>query len=375
MTTWYQRLAVRPVINANTTLTSLGGSLMPVEVSAAMAEAALEFVEIDELEAAVGREIARLTRNEAALVTCGAAAGIFLSVLGCMAGLDEVEAARLTNGHPPTRNRREVVIQTSQRNPYDLAVTLAGAQVVQVGSLFGTTRLDLEAALSELTAAVLFFAGAHLARGALGLRDVIDVAHSHSIPVIVDAAAQLPPASNLWSLTADGADLVLFSGGKGMRGPGSTGLLVGSAPLVAAASLHASPRQRLGRPMKVSKEELVGLLAAVELFVSTDHELETERIEAATTSWLQRLARLSNAVAVREFPGEAGRPRPRVLVTISAEANLSGSTVRDRLLAGDPRVDVAVAGERSFYLNAEMLRPGEERVVLDRVLAVLGGSL
>jgi L-seryl-tRNA(Ser) seleniumtransferase len=369
--TWYDRLHVRPVVNANGTLTTLGGSLMPHSVLAAMAQAATEYVEMEELEEAVGRELARLTRNEAALVTSGASAGIFLAVLACVSGPDEPAVARLTARGVRSLARREVVVPGPEQNPFELAAALTGCRITHVGGRAGPSRAEFDAALHDGTAAVLFFAGGSGKPGSLPLEDVLALAHARSVPVIVDAAGQLPPVSNLWRFTQQGADLAVFSGGKMLRGPGSTGFLVGSAQLVKAARLHASPRLRLGRPMKVSKEELVGLLAAVELFLAHDHSRDTALIERVTKTWTRELSKVAGVTAVRDFPGVAGRPRPRAMVSLAPGFGLTAEQVRAELLLGEPRIDVAIGGERSLYLNAELLRPGEETIVLERLLAVL----
>ena len=197
----YERLGVRRVINADATLTRLGGSLMSPQVLDAMREAAGSFVDMYELQRAVGRRIATLTRNEAAFVTTGAAAAIVLATLAAMTRGDLPTITRLIEtGQAP---RDEVIIHRAHRIPYDPAIRLAGARIVEIGNRLQTFSWELEAALTERTAMVLYVAGEHLTRGALSLEETLRVAHASGVPVVVDAAAQLPLHDNLWRFTRE----------------------------------------------------------------------------------------------------------------------------------------------------------------------------
>ena len=366
---YYERLGVRRVINADATLTRLGGSLMPPPVLAAMADAAGSFVDLFELQAAVGRRIAELTRNEAAYVCTGAAAGLFLATLACSVGDDLRKIARL----PGLPDKDEVVVFRAQRNPYDLAVRAAGARLVEVGNAVQTFPWELEAAIGPRTAAVLFFAGEHLSRGALALEETRAIAHAQGVPVIVDAAAQLPPPENLWRFTQAGADLAIFSGGKGLRGPQASGLILGRPDLIAACAAHGAPHQRLGRPMKVGKEEMVGLLAAVEWYLAQDHAALLARCERTVRRWVEAFDGRPGVTARRDWPSEAGQPLPRALVRFDpAVCGLDAATVRQRRWEGDPRIAVAYARPDGIFLNPELLEPGEEELIVERLDAVLG---
>src|SRR5699024_9522508 len=220
---WYARLGVRPLVNAAGRYTKFGGSVMPPAVVAAMADAARCHVPIDDLQRKSGERLAELTRNEAAYVTTGAAAGIVLSILVAATGTDPVAVRAVAEGrHRP----REVIVQRGHHVPYVPAVRLAGARVVEVGTLMGTDPADFAAAVGEHTVAVLHIAGDHLARGTLDLASVRQAVGE--VPVIVDAAAQLPPVENLWRFTGEGGgDVALFSGGKDLCGPQASGLVVG----------------------------------------------------------------------------------------------------------------------------------------------------
>jgi D-glucosaminate-6-phosphate ammonia-lyase len=366
----YESLGVRRVINADARLTRLGGSLMPAPVLAAMAEAACGYVDMFELQRQVGRRLAELTRNDAAYVCTGAAAGLFLATLACANGGDLAILARW-----PDAPRSEVIIHRAHRIPYDPAVRLAGARLVEVGDAEQTVEGELAAAISERTAAVLYVAGAHLRRGVLPLEDVIRIAHARGVPVVVDAAAQLPPPENLWRFTREaGADLAIFSGGKDLRGPQASGLIVGRVDLIEACRTNGAPNQHFGRPMKVGKEELAGLLAAVELYLAQDHTDRIAGYEAIVQFWVESLGDLPGVTARRAFPNEAGQPSPRALVVFDpAICGLTGAQVRQRLWEGDPRVAVAPAGEDGLYITPDTLEPGEEQLVAARVREALVG--
>ncbi|MDW8058604.1 MAG: aminotransferase class V-fold PLP-dependent enzyme [Thermomicrobium sp.] len=375
--TWYERLGVRRVINADARLTRLGGSIMPPEVVEAMAEAARWYVDIDELQRAVGRRLAELTRNEAAYVTSGAAAGLTLATLACVTGPDPVRIARHLALFPATEGfPDEVVIHAAHRIPYDPAVRLAGVRLVSIGTVLKTEPWELEAALTERTAAVLYVAGAHLSRGALPLARVVEIAHASGVPVIVDAAAQLPPVENLWTFTRElGADLAIFSGGKDLGGPQSTGLIVGRADLVEAIHLHGAPNQRLGRPFKVSREEIVGLLAAVERYLRLDHDARRRACEATIAQWIDALRDLPGVRVFRIFPNEAGQPLPRLGVEPDpTRCRLTARELRDRLWDGDPRIAVSLHDDRYISLTAETLEPGEAELVVERLRRLLGDA-
>ena len=220
----YDKLGVTKVVNGAATLTRLGGSLMPPEVVAAMSEAARYFVDMVELQAAVGRQIAEWTHNEAAFVSCGAAAGLALSAAACIAGADREKRGRLPYSEGMAN---EVIVYKHNRVGYDFAMRQAGAKLVEVGVESEAALTELEAAITDQTAAILYFYNVSRMGGMVPTEKAIEIAHRHDVPFIVDAAAQIPPVANLWRFTQMGADLVLFSGGKGLRGPQASGLILG----------------------------------------------------------------------------------------------------------------------------------------------------
>ncbi|MCA1666608.1 MAG: aminotransferase class V-fold PLP-dependent enzyme [Thermomicrobia bacterium] len=366
----YDDLGMRRVINAAATLTRLGGSVMPPPVVAAMVEGAAMHVDLPLLQARVGERIAALTQNEACYVSSGAAAGIAIAVAACIAGEDPAAIARfpyLTDG------KREVIIHRAHRNGYDHAARQTGATLVEIGGAHITHPWELEAAISPRTACVLWFAGEHYARGALALAEVVAIAHAHDVPVLVDAAAQIPPISSLWHFTrALGADIAIFSGGKGLRGPQSSGLVLGRRDIVAACRVNGSPNHSLGRPMKVGKEETLGVLAAVEWSLAQDEEAVLAGYEETVQRWIAGLHDLPGITVTRGYPSEAGQPHARAIVRLAPDFPITRDAVVAALAGGSPCVAVGTVGEDAIALNPQSLvEPDEAAIVLEQVRAVL----
>lgn len=365
----YEDLGVRPVVNAAATLTRLGGSLMPPVVLEAMSEAAGAFVDLPELQERVGGRLAELTGNEAGYVSSGAAAGIMLAVAACMAGTDPARIAAFP--HLDGIERTEVVVHRSQRNGYDYAAVQTGARMVEIEG----TEEALEAALSERSACVLWFAGARFREGALPIERVVEIAHRRDVPVLVDAAAQIPPLATLWRFTRGaGADAVMVSGGKGLRGPQSSGLVLGRRFIVEGCRANGSPNHSIGRPMKVGKEEMLGLLAAVEWSMEQDEPGVIAGYEATVAGWVGGLGGIPGVSAERSFPSEAGQPHPRAIVRVGPPCPLGRDAVVDALWAGSPRIAVSTHGDDAIALNPQTLEPGQDRLVLDALQAVLRGQ-
>jgi D-glucosaminate-6-phosphate ammonia-lyase len=365
----YETLGIRPVINAQATLTRLGGSLMPPEVLEAMAEAARCFISLDELQIRVGERIAELTHNEAAYVSSGAAAGLLLATAACITGLNP----DLIFTFPDLDSlKNEVILNKSHRNGYDYAVRQVGARIIEIGEPEKTTRADFERAITPKTAAFFWFQGVMNQPGDLPFSEVIDVARTHDIPVVVDAAAQLPPASNLWKFTQAGADLAIFSGGKDLRGPQSTGLILGRRDLIDACRMHGNPNHSVGRPMKVGKEEMAGILAAVERYVNLDPAVFENYCENSVSHWCDLFNAVSGLSAQRSFPNEARQPFPRCHIEVdSKQVGMSRDALVDALANGTPSIMVQPDGDSGLYLNPMTLAAGEEKIVLDRLLAIV----
>jgi uncharacterized pyridoxal phosphate-dependent enzyme len=368
MSNLYDNLGVKPVINAAATFTKLGGSIMPDEVRAAMTAAANSFIDLFELQEKVGVRLAELTRNEAAYVSSGAAAGITLATISCMIGTNRDQAKELPDVRGIAKN--EVVVFKAQRNNYDFAISQTGAKLIEAESSAG----DLQSRINNHTACVFWFAGDHFAIPGVALEEVITIAHARNVPVIVDAAAQIPFVANFWHFTKDlGADAVIFSGGKGLRGPQTTGLVLGKQAIIDGCRAQGAPNPGFGRPMKVGKEELAGILAAVEWTLKQDEDQLIDGYEQIVANWIEDLARIPGVRVDRSFPSEAGQPYPRAFVHLSEPNPWTPDAVVDALWEGSPRISVVAPPEAPgvVALNPQTLQPGEDEIVLKRLREVL----
>ena len=367
--TRYADLGIRPVVNAAATLTRLGGSLMPLPVLEAMAAGAESFVDMVELQRRAGERIAELTGNEACYISSGAAAGISIAIAGCIAGRDPDCVRRLPRlDEPPA----EVIVYRSQRNGYDQAARQTGARLIEINT---AEPADLEAAISPRTACVLYFAGAHYAPGALPLDQVISGAHARHVPVLVDAAAQIPPISSLWRFTRElAADAAIFSGGKGLRGPQSSGLVLGKRSIVETCIANGPPNHSLGRPMKVGKEEMMGIVAAVEWCLEQDEAEMLAGYEATVQGWIDGLRGLPGVSVERGYPSEAGQPHARAIVRIGPTAVTTRAELVAALWEGEPRIAIGEVESDAIALNPQTLEPGEDEIVLHALRRLLTRS-
>ena len=258
-----EELGVRSFINAAGTFTALTGSLMRPEAVAAMQVASRKYVRLEDLRNAVGKRIAELLQCPAALVTAGCASALSVATAACITGNDRGRVRRLPD---TTGMKNEVIVQKTHRVNYDHAIRNAGVRMIEV-----VTREEMEKAINERTA-MMFFLNASDPRGKVHHDEFIAIAKKHNIPTLIDAAADVPPVENLWRFTKMGFDLVGFSGGKGLRGPQSAGLLLGRKDLIEAAKLNFGPEgDSLCRTNKVNKEETIGMLVALETYLNQDH--------------------------------------------------------------------------------------------------------
>ena len=371
----YKKLGVEPIINAQSWVTALGGSIMRPEVLAAMDEAANAFVDIKKLNRAAGEVVALACGAEQGLVTAGCSAAQVLMVAACMTGQSESNVEQLPD---TTGMKNEVVLFKGQRNRYDKAFVTAGAKLVVYGSEEEGTIDELEAAINEKTACVAFVIMPFAPHG-VGLEETIRVAHKRGVPVIVDAAAELPPRANLSKFHKLGADMVAFSGGKGIGGPQSSGLLAGKADLVEAAVMNSlnldSSVAGIGRPMKVSKENIVGLVTAIQLFTDSDEAAEWEGWQLKAQYVAESLQGIDGVqVKIEDDPAERQGPQP-VLYFEDEFEGPSISEIKEQLENGDPAIFVGGASERA-EINIVMVnvQDGEEIVIADRMNEILRSS-
>ncbi|MBP1995866.1 aminotransferase class V-fold PLP-dependent enzyme [Paenibacillus eucommiae] len=359
--TIYEKLGMKKLINAADSYTILGGSLIPPEVWKAMEEASQSFVWIEELHNRVGERLAELTRNEAAMVTSGAAAGLSIAVAACITGTER----KNTRKFPKLKGlKKEVILLRCQRNGFDMAISQIGARIIEVGDVESTSAWQLQDAINAKTACIVYFTSTYYSRGALSLQEVLDIAKPLGIPVVIDAAAQLPPVDNLWLYTQMGADLVIFSGGKTLRGPQSAGLIVGRKALIEACRMNVGPQISVGRPMKVGKEEMVGLLAAVERYVTLDHGQLKLQYESFVEIIREELSTCGYEVR-RVYPGPTGQDYPRAAVKTPL---LQSATLKEQLEHSTPSIIVALSADNEeILINPLHL----EREDLDLVLQVM----
>ena len=264
---YFKELGVRSFINAAGTYTALTASLPHPEVIKAINYSALQFVKLEELQDRVGERVAELLKCEGAMVTSGAASAITLGTAGVITEGDGEKANRIPTDM--TGLKTEVIIQKSHRVGYDHAIRNCGAKIIEV-----ETKKELEAAVNEKTA-MMWFLNANNFEGKIKDVEFVEIAKKHKIPTMNDCAADVPPVENLWKYTQMGFDLVCFSGGKGLRGPQSAGLLLGRKDMIAAARKNAPPNgSTVGRGMKVNKEEILGMLVAIEVYLKRDHQAD-----------------------------------------------------------------------------------------------------
>ena len=366
----YEKLGVRQYINAAATLTMYGGSIMPDEVVEAMKEAAGSYVDLLDLHRKAGDYIARLTRNEAAFVSNGAAAGIVLATAAAVAGDDKEKRDML----PMSGGKNEIVLSQAGRVGYDYAIKVGGGKYVPYGDDKQSTEAQLEAAITPNTAAIFMFYFEHRMDNQPSFEAQARIAKKYGVYLFVDAAAQLPAKEKLWKFTQDGADLAIFSGGKGLRGPQSSGLMVGKRALIDRILTMASPNPGLGRPFKVGKEEIIGLMTAVRLFVEADEGAVNAEYERQVEYVAEAFADFGGVEVTRSFPSEAGQPMPRAKVRLLPGAfDIDAAEAGARLKLCSPAILTAAQGD-ALFVNPQTLLKGEIVIVADKIKEVLSAA-
>lgn len=376
---YYEKLGVTKIINAAGTYTHLTASTMPPSVQAAVARAAKTPVRLAQLQKAAGEYLARRLRCEAAIVTAGAASAVTLGTAACVTLASEAAAHSIPLDMTGLKN--EVVIQKAHHYDYDHALRNCGIKFVDVETL-----QEYQAAINSKTAMCFFYNAADY--GNISREDWVRVAHAHGVPCLNDAAADVPPISNLWNYTQMGFDLVAFSGGKGMRGPQNTGLLLGRKDLIAAAAMNNSPNDDVvGRGMKVAKEQIVGMVAAIDWFLSqSDEEKEAEyrkRIDRITAT-LKDIPTLKSETLVPPVANHV----PHLLMRYDERrVKISPREVAKQMREGTPSIELnpatgsteASAGiprdANKIVVGVWMLEPGEDLIVAQRLRDILTKAL
>lgn len=363
----YEELGVPTVINCEGTMTVLGGSLPHPELEAVMTMAGRHFVNIPELEVAAGKRIAEMLKlpdSYTALVTSGAAAAMQSGLAGILTGGNEAFIRQL-----PDLNgmKSEVIIQKSHRNPFDHQLRSTGVKLVEI-----ETPDQLRAAVNERTA-MMHFSNFANAAGQIKVDEWVKLGKQYNVPCMNDAAADTPPVSHLWDYTNMGYDLVTFSGGKAIRGPQCAGLLIGRKDMVANALLNNSPHEdTLGRSQKVGKEEILGMVKALELFLAEDHE-------ALAKEWQARLEGISReimkvpGVSTSFFVPDIANHVPHMSITWDA-ARISLTPQEASKLLRNSKPSIVIGGGEGrlgLAMCSFMLQPGEDKIVAEQLSRVL----
>ena len=364
---FFKELGVRPFINAAGTYTTLTASLMLPEVVQAIDYSSKQFVHLQELHDKVGERIASLIGCEAAMVSAGAASALTLGTAACLTGTNHEFIRRLPD---TTGMKTEVIIQKSHRYGYDHAVRNCGIKFVEV-----ERAADLERAVNERTAMMLFF-NANDKVGQIKAAEFVELGKKHRIPTFNDAAADVPPLENLSRYIKLGFDLVTFSGGKGIRGPQSAGLLLGRKNLIEAARLNASPNSdAIGRGMKVNKEELLGMMVAVEVFIKKDHAAEWRDFEKRIKVIADSVGPISG-IKTETFVPEIANAVPHLRISWDESAlKITPREVMRKLVEGEPSIELKPGPKPgSIEVAVWMLQPNEAQIVARRIREVLKGA-
>jgi len=363
----YKSIGVRPLINARGTFTIISGSTMLPEVRAAMDAAARKYVHLDELADAVGARLAVLTGAEWGLVTNGCSAGLTLATAACVAGGNPDLHVRLPNLSGFAKD--EAVIPAHSRNVYDAAIRAVGLRVVEVATL-----AEFEAALGPRTALVYIMASPRVDESPLSVKAIAPIAKAKGVPILVDAAAEILTVPNVH--LQNGATLVAYSGGKCLRGPQTGGLLLGRKDLVRAAWVHSAPHHGVTRSLKVGKEDAIGMLMAVEMWVKRDHDAEWKRWSGWLDHISQRVSSIPGVTATVVQPNGLSNRTPSLRIQWDRQKfGLAGDAVVRAMLDGEPRIALAGAGGAppltGVSVTPYMMEAGDERIVADRLHALL----
>lgn len=359
---YFKELGIRTFINAAGTYTSMTGSLMPKEVIDAINYGSLEYVNLDELQDKVGKRIAELLECEYATVSSGCFGAMSIAMAGVMSGKDPKKIKQLPD---TTGLRNEVILQESHTIGYAQALTNVGAKLVKV-----KTAEELENAINEKTA-MLWFLNANTDKGEIKWEEFVSLGKKHNIPTFIDCAADVPPVDNLFKFTRIGFDMVAFSGGKGLRGPQSAGLLLGKKEYIEAARLHTPPRgETIGRGMKVNKEEVLGMLAALELYLNKDHQAEWKMWEDQIDLISESVKSIGGVETIIHVPPHANHVPSLKIRWDQSKVNISPDNVRKILREGSPSIET-VGNKNEIGVTTWMMVPGQEKIVAKKIKKIL----
>jgi L-seryl-tRNA(Ser) seleniumtransferase len=385
----YEELGIRPIINCCGTWTIYGGAVMPEEARRAMYEAAKHFVIIDELHQKANEIIASITGAEAGLITAGADAGLAIATAACLLRKSEVAQQVKRHGRHVLETMRdtiqqlpdttgfldEVIIQRCHRNVHNHSYRIPGARLIEVGKPRSsqtepfTTPHELEAAINEHTAAIAYVV--RMEPGGLQLPEVIAIGHQNEVPIIVDAAAELPPRANLRYYSDLGVDLVAFSGGKGIRGPNNAGILAGNRELIELAAIQYYPHMGVGRPMKVGRESMVGMLVALQLYASQRDEDDFSQWNHKAQYIVQQLQDIPH-IEIQHTIGNGIQDNIPYCKVILDETTLgfTANALRQQLLDGDPRI-MTICHDNVLIMNMRNLMGDEHTQIVTRLREIL----
>ena len=363
---FFKELGLRTFINAAGTYTSMTGSLMPKEVIEAISYSADEYVNLDDLQDKVGERIAELLECEYATVSSGCFGAMSIGMAGVITGKDPKKVKQLPNTNGM---KNEVIMQESHSIGYAQALTNVGAKIVKV-----KTAEQLENAISNKTC-MLWFLNAHTDRGEIKWEEFISLGKKYKIPTFIDCAADVPPVENLFRFTKMGFDLVAFSGGKGLRGPQSAGLLLGKREYIEAARMHTPPRgETIARGMKVNKEEVLGMLAALELYLEKDHNKEWEMWESQIKLISESASSVEGVETEIHVPKYANHVPSLRIRWNEKKVKISPNEVRKQLSEGHPSIQT-VGDSTSVGITTWMMVPGQERIVAKRIKEILSSVI
>ena len=359
----YERIGAKKVINAYGTVTIIGGSLMHTEVLAAMKEASESFVDLVDFHHKSGAHIAKLAGCEACCITNGAAGGIVTAISACMAGTDPAKIRQL----PVTIGmKNEAVVLKAHRTLYDQAMLLSGVRVKEVGKTSAVLPEEVAWAIDDNTACVFYTSECETMRGSLPIETIVEIAHGKNVPVVVDAASEIPPKDIFKDYLAKGADLVILSGGKEIRGPQSAGLIFGTKTMIEACHANCCPQYSTGRPLKLDKETIAGMVRAFELFWERDYDAITLQWENMTNEMARNLAQIQDAevwVGYTSEPGIQPMCLPKVFFRSS---RMEAKALHAALIDRTPAIYTCRLHD-TILLNGQCLQESEMDIVCDAI--------